>query len=194
MKRLEYVGSMRASAYITIGMHEPTGSVQPARTSMEPLRLRVAADLARCEAAGPAPGGIGRPFVLYKEERLSNVLGVKGRRHSGVGDVTDLDVYCGEVLTHLVETKGLSSYQATRSSFAAPKWYKEFVRPASTMDPDLKASFPTAISLRHPDLQPVCEWVHDRRRCLDLCELDEAHLNDLKWFCNSAAGSGAGVE
>ena len=84
---------------------------------------------------------------------------------------------------------------ATRSAACAPKWYKEFVRPSTINDFDRKASFPSVILKRYPDLKHVEAWCEDKHSCVRACGLGDTieNIKALKLFCNSAAGSGKPV-
>ena len=89
----------------------------------------------------------------------------------------------------------MPAYCATRSIFAAPKWYKEYVRPDMVSDFDRRASFPSVILARYPDLDIIREWINDKSKCVEACGLpaNEENLKALKEFCNAAGGSGQPV-
>ena len=134
-------------------------------------------------------------LTLYKEEDDNLLLGVCGRLHSGIGSMEGLPD--GNLVWKLQRLlgMGLTLYESTRSVFAAPKAYKEAVRPACSRDFDLKKSFPNAIVSRHGDLDVVAQWCEDPMACVGRCGmgLTDANLKMLKDFCNSAAGSGEPV-
>lgn len=90
---------------------------------------------------------------------------------------------------------GITCYEATRSCFAAPKLYKEGVRPDQCWDFDSIKSFPKAIVARYPDKKEVHLWSEDPLACVKMCGLPmtDDNVKALKLFCNSAAGSGQPV-
>ncbi len=88
------------------------------------------------------------------------MLGVKGRRFGGIG-LKDMTEEEQQLLKHLRFSSG---YHATRPCFTFGKLAKELLRGGSECDDmvrdyDIKASFPRALSHRHPWALWVRRWV-----------------------------------
>jgi hypothetical protein len=178
---LRDLGSRRAASFVTYSISSAGG---PTST----LRTRCAEDLYRLQCFDQPHGQYGKAMVLYTEDRLSTAAGVKGRLVAGfkVGELPD-DFPSVDILRDLASAVG--DYAATRSSFNAPKLYKQYVR-APGADIDRSKSFPSAVFARYPDLDAVGKWSSDPEavRVLIGCE-----MKALKDFLNSAAGCGQPV-
>ena len=197
-EKIAQLGSLRAAALIELTGEDANEEVDDLFAyPKETLRQRCARDLlsaqrARDKGAAQMEGDIGRLVALYRQDKLSKATGIPGRLVSGVTELSEGAPF-HDLLADLCEV--MPAYCATRSIACAPKWYKEFVRPSTTNDFDRKASFPSVIQKRYPDLKYVTEWCTDKRSCVRACGLEDstANINALKLFCNSAAGSGKPV-
>ena len=201
LEQVRRLGSVRASALIELTGSDADGldADDFHKYPKETVRQRCARDLLRAQRAAenddaPKSGtkSIGRPIVLYRNDKLSQITGVPGRLVSGVQEIP-AENHFHSTLNSLSEN--MPEYCVTRSIACAPKWYKEFVRPSTVNDFDRKTSFPAVVAKRYPDLEPVREWCADKRACVEKCELElnDGNIKALKEFCNAAAGSGKPV-
>ena len=87
----------------------------------------------------------------FKADVIPQMLGVKGRRFGGIS-LKDMTEEEQQLLKHLRFSSG---YHATRPCFTFGKLAKELLRGGFECDDmvrdcDIKASFPRALSHRHP--------------------------------------------
>ncbi len=78
-------------------------------------------------------------------------MNIRGRQRSGLGSWDVMEeiaepFFSAPIFNHL------DAFQAARSMFSGPKWYKEYVTHKDCRDFDLIASFPTAMLASTPRL------------------------------------------
>ena len=144
------------------------------------LRRRIAIDIER------AKRGKRTLTVEYHEDKFSQEHGLEGRLYSGSTVKAD-DDESDPLGTH---------FENTRSSFAGPKYYREWVRPKGMLDLDRIASFIQDLCAEYPDVTAMHqEWLASKQAfCLKyLGKQDEKTVKVVKEYINSLAGSGEAV-
>ena len=144
------------------------------------LRRRIAIDIER------AKRGKGCLTVEYREDKFSREHGLQGRLYSGSAMKGD-DDDSTPLGTH---------FENTRSSFAGPKYYREWVRPRGMMDLDRTASFIQDLCAEYPDdTSKHQEWLASKEAfCAKYVgNGSEKTVKAVKNYINSLAGSGDAV-
>ncbi|CAE6941720.1 unnamed protein product [Symbiodinium natans] len=164
---------MSACHYIDVrsGDSRGEGSALPLRSVCAQMLERASSD-----------GSVER---WYKEDKLPQIVGLRGRAWSGIPqeEMTDVEE------AQLARLRCSRGYDATRSCFTYRKEVKELLRggfeqDANFRDYDLKASFPRAFAARHPDATSVRSWVDGS---FDLCGMSR---DVAKSFINQCFGVG----
>ena len=183
---LEFFASLKAANFIILEDDDK-------HVCNETLRSRAFVELRRLDMAKKF--GHDGVVVPYHEDKLSLVTGTKGRLTPGLTNLSlATGQYYADALSRLCE-EGITTWQATRSLHAGPKYFKEIARgPTQVLDADRKKSFPNAVLDRHPDLDAVEMWTIHPEAFAAACRFDVSdpmQYKLVKDFCNSAAGSGS---
>ena len=126
-------------------------------------RERVRIELLRASVSERYGCESGHITTFYRPERLSGILGIRGRLVSGLQDFEDVPL---RWRAYIQEDSGLSLWESTRGlQTGCPREVKQVLRHTSVVDADAAKSFPYQVLCRHPELKAVEQWVKEPDFC-----------------------------